>query len=432
LIQDFSDHKITQGISGWLRQEFRELNVLDEVTHLRFEQSLLEGVFGPLRNPLIRSYYLWLEDKRDNLDWHPSIQYEAHESRLKPVEADGTWDINIASVYRESMKKDVQSHYSLKRSNVGDADAPTVDPAKLVKTMNSSASSSSLLGLVWDHQNHSCAYDSLFTILYNVWNINSRVWTRRLADLSEYSELLSQQFRSVGSGVRFEEARDLVREKLRLAASTDFPLGATPTCLNTLTLKMMMKRQRQASGYCRLVCSSCQSEGRNILNFGEFIQLCSTGPFQDNTYNESFISDCLGWHLSESQKISKKLCTNCLSRTPVRRSFMRLDIRVFRLPYIMCIALNSPRFRINRRLSYVNDGVDVEYRLKGIIYGDGAHFVSRIVDDEERVWYHDGMTTGSGCLLEGSLHMSPDDEWLRTSFRGHSERRAILVIYIRD
>jgi hypothetical protein len=276
-----------------LWQEFRELNVLDEVTRLRFEQTLLEGIFGPLRNPLIWSYYLWLKDKRDDLDWHPSIQYEAHESQLKPVEADRTWDINIASIYRESTKKDAQSHYSLKRSNVDDADAPTMDSAKLAKTTNSSASSSSLLRLVWDHQNHSCAYDSLFTILYNVWNMNSRVWTHCLADLSEYLELLLQQFHSVGSGVRFEEARDLVCEKLRLAASTDFPLGTTPTCLNTLTLRMMMKGQRQACGSSQLVCSSCQSEGRNILNFGEFIQLCSTGPFQDNTYNESFISDCL-------------------------------------------------------------------------------------------------------------------------------------------
>ena len=255
---------------------------------------------------------------------------------------------------------------------------------------------------------------------------------RRLADLSEYLELLSQQFRSVGSGVHFEEVRDLVREKLHLAASTDFPLGTTPTCLNTLTLRMMTKGQRQACGSSRLVCSSCQSEGCNVLYFSEFMQLCLTGPFQDNTYNESYISDCLGWHLSESQRISKRFCTEYLSRTPARRSFMRLDIQVFRLPYIMCIALNSPRFRINHRLSYVNDGVDVEYRLKGIIYDDGIHFVSQIVDDEERVWYHDGMTTGSGCLLEGSLHKSPDDEWLRTSFRGHSERKVILVIYVRD
>ena len=48
LIQGFSEAKITGGISGWLCQEFRELNVLDEVTCLKFEGKLPNGIFGPL------------------------------------------------------------------------------------------------------------------------------------------------------------------------------------------------------------------------------------------------------------------------------------------------------------------------------------------------------------------------------------------------
>jgi hypothetical protein len=48
LIQQFAEHKITGGISGWLRQEFRELNVLDEATRLRYESRLPENIFGPL------------------------------------------------------------------------------------------------------------------------------------------------------------------------------------------------------------------------------------------------------------------------------------------------------------------------------------------------------------------------------------------------
>jgi hypothetical protein len=51
LIQDFSVKKITGGISGWLRQEFRELNVLDEITRLRYEYGLPDNIAGPLRNP---------------------------------------------------------------------------------------------------------------------------------------------------------------------------------------------------------------------------------------------------------------------------------------------------------------------------------------------------------------------------------------------
>jgi len=53
LVQDFFQHKIIQGISGWLHQEFHELNVLDDVTRLRYEGLLSDGIFGPLQNPII-------------------------------------------------------------------------------------------------------------------------------------------------------------------------------------------------------------------------------------------------------------------------------------------------------------------------------------------------------------------------------------------
>jgi len=61
LIQDFSERKITGGISGWLHQEFRELNVLNEVTWLQYERCLPSGIFGPLRNPVVRAYYVWIK-----------------------------------------------------------------------------------------------------------------------------------------------------------------------------------------------------------------------------------------------------------------------------------------------------------------------------------------------------------------------------------
>ena len=49
LIQDFSADKITCGISRWLRQEFRELNILDEITRLRYENCLPDSIAGPLQ-----------------------------------------------------------------------------------------------------------------------------------------------------------------------------------------------------------------------------------------------------------------------------------------------------------------------------------------------------------------------------------------------
>jgi len=56
LVQSFSEAKITGGISGWLCQEFRELNVLDEVTRLKYEGRLPDHIFGPLCNPTVTNF----------------------------------------------------------------------------------------------------------------------------------------------------------------------------------------------------------------------------------------------------------------------------------------------------------------------------------------------------------------------------------------
>ena len=59
IIQGFNPNKITCGAPGYLRQEFRELELMDEITQLRFEDKLSRTINGHLRNPLIRQYQLF-------------------------------------------------------------------------------------------------------------------------------------------------------------------------------------------------------------------------------------------------------------------------------------------------------------------------------------------------------------------------------------
>jgi hypothetical protein len=103
-----------------------------------------------------------------------------------------------------------------------------------------------------------------------------------------------------------------------------------------------------------------------------------------------------------------------------------------RLPYIMCIMLNADRFIINTSLSYFTDTFDAIVKLRGIVYGDGDHFVARVFTSGGHIWCHDGMTTGSGCIAEGHLDQVPDTEWLMTCSCGYSCRKAVLAVYRRD
>ncbi|EIW56600.1 uncharacterized protein TRAVEDRAFT_98351, partial [Trametes versicolor FP-101664 SS1] len=49
----FDPRKFTGGISGSLRQEFRELELLDEITKLRYLGKISPKVTGITRNELI-------------------------------------------------------------------------------------------------------------------------------------------------------------------------------------------------------------------------------------------------------------------------------------------------------------------------------------------------------------------------------------------
>ena len=202
-------------------------------------------------------------------------------------------------------------------------------------------------------------------------------------------------------------------------------MGAAFTCLPTLASKVMLNR---GSGETCLCCKNCGYKGDTLVHIGEYIDLKATGPFQDNRCESSYISDFLGWHLSDLQKISKFPCPR---RSCATGSLLVLNVSMNKLPYIMCVFLNKQCF-INEMLSYFNNEFDTVFRLRGIVYGDGNHFVARIVMRDGRIWFHDGIVTGSKCTYEGKLDEIPDVEWLMTSSRGYSYRTAILAVYARD
>ena len=59
IIQGFDSKVITKGCSGYLRQEFRELEILDDITRLRYEGKLPEYFDGNVRHALCHQYQQW-------------------------------------------------------------------------------------------------------------------------------------------------------------------------------------------------------------------------------------------------------------------------------------------------------------------------------------------------------------------------------------
>ncbi|KAJ7799533.1 hypothetical protein B0H13DRAFT_1673454 [Mycena leptocephala] len=85
-------------MKGHLRQlESRELEVLDDITRLRFEGKLPRTMTGLYRRCLIWSFYAWKTDHRDPPHFHPPMRWNSSMGPRVPDTVEYTeWKLSIS------------------------------------------------------------------------------------------------------------------------------------------------------------------------------------------------------------------------------------------------------------------------------------------------------------------------------------------------
>ncbi|KAF8214868.1 hypothetical protein K438DRAFT_1562879 [Mycena galopus ATCC 62051] len=73
ILQGMDPSKITRGTSGFLRQEFRELETLNEYTRLRYEGTVMPNVQGIGQREFLYAFLKWRGKPFDSPDMHPSL-----------------------------------------------------------------------------------------------------------------------------------------------------------------------------------------------------------------------------------------------------------------------------------------------------------------------------------------------------------------------
>ena len=103
--------------------------------------------------------------------------------------------------------------------------------------------------------------------------------------------------------------------------------------------------------------------------------------------------------LTTRQK-AKHLCVRCHTQLTQDHTFPQN-------PEVIVLSVSSAyEIKISPTLTSCNSiGVESSLKLTGIVYFNLplAHYVARIIDKDGRVWYHDGMNTGTQCIYEGSI-----------------------------
>ena len=423
IIQGFDEKKITGGASGYLRQEFRELEMLDEVTKLKFNGELPKAVNGQLRNVILKQYRIMKgvsycpKNIAAPLRWTKDNPME-----MLPVVTDTPWTIIDASgikgkhivpktahQYFVSAKGSipVQAVSGMKRKidemNDEKDNEPMENINKKLKAM--SEYNENLKGLLWDGENYSCSYDALYTILFNIWSFSPIKWKRIFSRLGPFSASLSDGFKDLQKEKSdFETIRDKIRSELHHHNPEHFPYGQVGTDIGELIRSMFS--QNEHSVQCQSTCVSCNRTVPQSVDIGSVVYIKNSKVM--TPINKLF----------QKMQQHTESCSICQSPTNVTQ-------RYDSIPNLLTFMPSGHKVAISKSIQILSmNGPSTIVPIRGIIYLGGFHFTARVITPGKKVFYHDGQTTGNQVEYEGNL-----DEFSEKELYKYKDKIAVAVIY---
>ena len=414
IIQGFNPNKITCGAPGYLRQEFRELELMDEITRLRFEDKLPSTVNGHLRNAIIRQYQTlkgesYVPDEvPDTLRWTKS-----DPMNILKVQTDTKWQ--LIEKFKEKATKytpasgTVAIKHKLDQISSEDKTVEEISSVAIIENKRPRINldvqnQDAPIGLIWDSLDHSCAYDALFTILGDIWVYNPTLWTREFGLMSSLAHKLGLGFEQVSLKQKnLEDARNSVRNILHIKYPAAFPYGTTGVDISELFVYMLSVK---SVGKLKYNCSEC---GTASTSATKVTSLFTIARKRYNSIQE---------HIDAYNNKTKK-CTHCgndSSRTYKYNSPQRFRMIGF--------TQNSQDIEISKTITLKSEAGSVILPIRGAIYYTGNHFVSRIISPTGEVWYHDGIETKRQCIREGHLI-----DFSENSLKFHGSKRCVGVVY---
>jgi len=425
IIQGFNHNKVTKGLPGHLRQEFRELNILNNITKEIYEGRLNKIYFGPLRNPMLYKYQTEIKSNvSDGL--HRALKIQDREFIVKEKDGDGTWNI---SVYKDFVKKfEDKSNPKRKISDLDTIDEDAhlekcVKKLRLCSSPSQNSNDRSPLGLTWDENDYSCAYDSLLTVLRHIWVEDQSKHRAYFEDGTPWLRLLHSLFVSLlNNSCTFESLRDRLRALLNRDKPLTYLYGKNYTDIDELIRDFTSEK---SYGTSSLHCLKCRySVNRQLSYLGDYTAVGWSSKDCERLQHQASIQRYLNYKLIKNDEKTAKICPECRKKHKKNLSLYNTQtINV--LPSILIFAL-APWIDINKRLTFDVLNSSKVYVLKGIIYSNNHHFTARLIDGNLNVWFHDGQTTRSFCQKEQSLVQANDIVLLKN----FGQFRAILAFYV--
>ena len=414
ILQGFDPQKIRGGLPGNIRQEFRELELLDEITELKYNQALPGHINAKSRRALIHQYRKWKGDLYVPKDVHSALRWSANDPLV--IQEDNEVEFKLVTKDRKSnegrepnvtKQQQAQKHIVLNQikdyipaqgtnalatmnSNPGrrrgiahkSSDNRSNEEKATLKSISQPvASANRLQGFKWSNT-YSCAYDSLWTILLSIYREDPGRWNSNIRNdniyFVKFSELIDKTDRGI---ITLEQARDTLRHYFHSLYPDRYPITATREGTDISELCNEMFRQSTPFISQVITCINCNLEfSSNQVDSIDWV--CtqgqwSTSPFKEGSLRYSRIQFWLPVFMNP--KMTER-CTQCRHKLHGVRKF---DV----FPNFISFGVDMVSVKFDRIINIQ----DQCYRLCGIVYHGDFHFSSRIISSNGDVWSYDGM-----------------------------------------
>ena len=229
------------------------------------------------------------------------------------------------------------------------------------------------VGIKWSE--NSCAYDSVFTILFNLWQRDHQRWSFVFEQLgNEFCTLLSQEFKRYRrKEASLEAGRDVIRRELgkvnRLLRFGEYT-----------SIEQVCQTIFSTSEIVYEVYYQCPSRHR-------FLYYQESSVFVE-AFNSFTYRSTSQWMETNSWQGTNR-CQACGLRVSIETTFSIA-------PPLLALKFSRCNMEIDHSIT-INVHEDLHrYNLAGVVYfkSGESHFVSNIIMEDNQIWYYDGLVNG--------------------------------------
>ena len=393
LLNKLDPKKLKGGLNGNLRDELDELEILADITELRYEGQLKEGVQGSSRRELLRSFR--------------AVYGQSYKAKHGH-------ELRVASS-RKRAAITPPSHPdppSKKRRLVATDDFE--HPRDVFGTPPGSVRP---VGMRWDGLNSSGAYDSLLTIVANCTRSFPSMWDSLRGNNRFFDYFISCLDRAMISQVPssltpHERARDELRDVLHTYRPQTYPrYGDTFTDIGVVAQAITFSQQ--IIGSRTVHCIACDDFLPQTKRLDASVHI---GPLPPSN---------AGMVTSVAAMMQDLLYPTALSPCPFCHSVSVVtDTQYHSVPSILGMELTgNESVGLEHVVTLAMANQQYVWHLVGVVYSANKNFSCRFLDEDGTVWFHDGAEIGSLCIKDADDIESVND---MSTARGS---RARLVLY---